>query len=704
MQTISIREQSNDFHIEVNSNRTNMKNSQRPVPKIPDGMVELLKNLAKSVMKEQPENIYLFAAEYFDNLVRERDGSLDKGYSTFRKYDDDILKRRGVDVCPRCNCVLHPEGKSAQDEDPAEEEPTLQSDDAALDMSVSGKAMKAQPRDGGKPLKASKSRRLETIRSFSTDSAIEDDGKSQSTSPKSNENGPDKTSGQLGTMLAVGAIAPAVVGTLMGTKHQEKTNAADPIVETAVDEAPVDPISNDEDVLDASMSDANTGRTVIEVPPLDVESKADKLTALEKNSANDAKSGESEGTTIVIDEEQATPAANEVIDTPKNVDNLQLEQTKQLDRLRTPESDSGLSEKSFNLNVQENEEAVANDVNKSKHDLFIENDKDDAAIVDMDDNLTAESEMKKTETDKPEAVAETNSNSETDVGNVVNVKSEPDASESKNAFENSSENDSPKVEESAALQSKDEPTLQSDGSKAEEVMESSESIKLDEEKPSEMDESSTELVTTQNGTLAPPVEVPAVEATTDLTIPDTKPEQQADNNEKLTAETVATSVDESSKGEEKAPTLPEEQNPNSVTKVDELNNNKPDESTNDGSEPNAFVTEDISSVVDKAAKSDDQIKKEENLLEENKSKEAESSNQQIQNDENASPSTDELPDASRNNSANDSKDKLTKGSSEPKDEFKSTNNIIDDTNDDTNEKKSVEVLFYLRIINVQHNH
>lgn len=69
-----------------------MKNTQRATPKIPDGMVELMKNLAKSVLKEQPENIYLFAAEYFENLVRERDGSLDKGYLTFRKYDDEIAR------------------------------------------------------------------------------------------------------------------------------------------------------------------------------------------------------------------------------------------------------------------------------------------------------------------------------------------------------------------------------------------------------------------------------------------------------------------------------------------------------------------------------------------------------------------------------------------------------------------------------------
>lgn len=159
-----------------------MKNSHRVAPKIPDGMVELLKNLAKSVLKEQPENIYVFAAEYFENLVRQRDGSLDKGYSTFRKYDDEVSKRNGVDVCPRCNCVLHPEKKDSEPANNDEEGGTSpkNDDENALDMSVNGVAIKALPRDGktSKGQKANR-QRLETIRSVSMDSAIEDDSKSQ---------------------------------------------------------------------------------------------------------------------------------------------------------------------------------------------------------------------------------------------------------------------------------------------------------------------------------------------------------------------------------------------------------------------------------------------------------------------------------------------------------------------------------------------
>ncbi|XP_049534023.1 uncharacterized protein LOC125950255 [Anopheles darlingi] len=55
-------------------------------PKIPDGLPELMRGLAKSVIKENPENLYLHAAEYFENLIRERDGTLERGYQGFNAY------------------------------------------------------------------------------------------------------------------------------------------------------------------------------------------------------------------------------------------------------------------------------------------------------------------------------------------------------------------------------------------------------------------------------------------------------------------------------------------------------------------------------------------------------------------------------------------------------------------------------------------
>lgn len=57
-------------------------------PKVPDGLPELMRGLAKSVIKENPDNIYVHAAEYFDNLVRERDGELNKDYKHFSAYRD----------------------------------------------------------------------------------------------------------------------------------------------------------------------------------------------------------------------------------------------------------------------------------------------------------------------------------------------------------------------------------------------------------------------------------------------------------------------------------------------------------------------------------------------------------------------------------------------------------------------------------------
>lgn len=45
-----------------------------------------MRGLAKSVIKENPQNIYEFAAEYFENLLKERDGSVDQSYKKFATY------------------------------------------------------------------------------------------------------------------------------------------------------------------------------------------------------------------------------------------------------------------------------------------------------------------------------------------------------------------------------------------------------------------------------------------------------------------------------------------------------------------------------------------------------------------------------------------------------------------------------------------
>ncbi|KAG5682423.1 hypothetical protein PVAND_011776 [Polypedilum vanderplanki] len=66
-------------------------------PKIPSGLEELMRGLAKSVIKENPDNIYEFAAEYFENLLRERDGTVDQSYkkfATYKVYKKSKLERK----------------------------------------------------------------------------------------------------------------------------------------------------------------------------------------------------------------------------------------------------------------------------------------------------------------------------------------------------------------------------------------------------------------------------------------------------------------------------------------------------------------------------------------------------------------------------------------------------------------------------------
>ncbi|XP_055321231.1 titin homolog [Sitodiplosis mosellana] len=470
-----------------------MKNSQRITPKIPDGMVELMKNLAKSVLKEQPDNIYLFAAEYFENLVRERDGSLDKGYSTFRKYDDVIAKRRGGDVCPRCNCTLHPERK--EDDEPAEGEgnssPRNDDDEKALDMSVNGVAIKAMPRDG-KSSKGQKSRqRLETIRSVSMDSAIEDDSKSQLTSPKSNsQDKPIDPQLNLHSLSALSAINPNILDNTNEHKAHESTenrenesnenvDEGNAVVESPKNEEIVEPLSNnklptDDDVPDTptndtSLSETITDRTVIEVAPLNSESKNDELNTSESTQADDLDVKPNTADTIptIVTEsiEEQNPIDDgDVVKTTEPAD-LQLEQVKQMDRLRTPESDSGLSEKSFNLNIQENEESVTNEVNEAKDEPdkllsvnekeFDATSKDDSGIVDVGENLitsqmstqnelakVAENE-KENEESKPTNLS---AGDDENVENIVATEEQPTI-DNVNATENVSENRSQEMNE-----------------------------------------------------------------------------------------------------------------------------------------------------------------------------------------------------------------------------------------------------------------
>lgn len=367
-----------------------MKNIQRISPKIPDGMVELLKNLAKAILKEQPDDIYVFAAEYFENLVRQRDGgALDKGYGKFRKSDLEITQLDGIDVCPRCHCTLHPV-RNELVEPPDNNEPSTSpkntaaaitagdgADENEQGMSVNGVAIKAVPRDGKSSSKNQKNRpRLETIRSLSTDSAIDDDAKTpRSTSPKSNEeialgkqSDPVKPKATItstsektivkgkGAVAAVGGAAALAVAAAVSNKHHDEHDLeiSVPAIKTPPNEMDdIDSSPNETaTTTNTSVSEPNTDRTVIEIgAPSDRES--------------------SEIITVVTEpsvDEQQTKNATIIHD---DMDHLQLHDAKPMDRSRTPESDSGLSEKSFNLAVHEGAETTTNEINSIESEKII---------------------------------------------------------------------------------------------------------------------------------------------------------------------------------------------------------------------------------------------------------------------------------------------------------------------------------------------
>lgn len=341
-----------------------MKSAQKSIPKIPDGMVELMKNLVKSVLKEQPENIYLFAAEYFENLILKRDGTLDKEYSVFRKYEEELERRRIKEGCSRCRRLVNVEGNADDDLSKQAE------DEHSLDMSVSGVAIKAVPRHY-KPVKTQKSKhQLETIRSESMDSAIENGGKS--TSAKSNAVVQQISMKSTETPSAAASFRPTIEENEEQTVSMEKIpteKIIQPLIEEIIEPISARKLMGDEDVPpdtptnEISISDANTGQTVIEnaVSTLTIDNQNDDLNPIEigteKNNSTD---------NIPTDTSTEVQLLTE---SPKS----ELLHLQKSDRIQTPESDSGLSEKSFNLNIHE--ETTANETYKAepiKEEDFIE--------------------------------------------------------------------------------------------------------------------------------------------------------------------------------------------------------------------------------------------------------------------------------------------------------------------------------------------
>lgn len=320
-------------------------------------MVELMKNLAKSVLKEQPENIYEFAARYFENLVRERDGMLDKSYSKFRSVEEEIRKKIELEGCSRCRILPKNEMKIE----------TMAAAEKATEISVKGVAIKAVPRDS-KVAKGQKVRqRLETIRSVSMESAASGDNVASDSTSKSsaNEKSPRNLTGDSNEsdQTDPGLASPRSLDTL---------NAIDEEHDDLADEK-TDSLSHrkmDDDILDTptadtiSMSEANTDKTVIENLS-DAQNDVFIMDKVNDQLANDVLSDckaeveSANGDKKYADEDNMT--------TNVMTKHAQLYSLK-VDRINTPESefDSGLSEKSFNLNIQENEEVHVNEKNVIK--------------------------------------------------------------------------------------------------------------------------------------------------------------------------------------------------------------------------------------------------------------------------------------------------------------------------------------------------
>lgn len=70
-------------------------------PGVPTELPSIMKDLTKEILKENPANIYEFAAEYFENLIRERDGYLNKNYERFTKLEKQSQMSKSLDVPKR---------------------------------------------------------------------------------------------------------------------------------------------------------------------------------------------------------------------------------------------------------------------------------------------------------------------------------------------------------------------------------------------------------------------------------------------------------------------------------------------------------------------------------------------------------------------------------------------------------------------------
>lgn len=258
----------------------------KAVPKIPKGLIPVMKDLAKQVIKEQPDNIHLFAAEYFERLVAGRDGSLDKYYPKFQEYEES-RKRKHENMAEFAELEVTGVAIRAVPRVPKEEPPQKSHSDSF------GRGISAI----AKPVQAQSMEDIAAERPMTTKSIDQGDGE---------RFGVEKSK----------------------VKH---TISLNPIQEEQTE-----------------------AKSIIKEP----EYKVNDMT-------NDAK-----------------PKSAADDETKDKTDALRVVEGQKLGRPKSPESDSGLSEKSFNLKIHESGELSTGEINQSEksftqnrteHELGLEN-------------------------------------------------------------------------------------------------------------------------------------------------------------------------------------------------------------------------------------------------------------------------------------------------------------------------------------------
>lgn len=348
-------------------------------PTVPDGMVDLLRGLATNVLREKPENIYVFAAEYFENLLRERDGSLDKGYEKFREYDKRMAElKRGKDSTStdEVGNDKSSKGKSKQHIPP-------------VDMGVNGVAMQVNPRENKlKRLPSNRKKRLENSRSDSQDSTDQEDGAGTALREKMTE---DELNDEVFYEKKELETLESVDGTVAQSKRIRKLSSKKPSQNLIAikEEVPVEETeargSNGKSIGRQGLTQ-DAAAFIIQNAIRNYVTKKKVASEPATPTNDDCTENVSEATTVIENLEVQTPlsehlssglgseqesvledgfqtiittepdendtSAENFDDGTEQIETVDVDAPK-MDRLRTPESDSGLSEKSFNLKVHE---------------------------------------------------------------------------------------------------------------------------------------------------------------------------------------------------------------------------------------------------------------------------------------------------------------------------------------------------------------